>query len=148
MKEPFDIYTNTVCACGGDILFLEAVLESGGRVVVVPPLPLEKAIARSVAFAGSDWVERLRRVLADSSATVLEAECDETGENDGIVYDFCNRYLAGLALLKARQLGFPARGVCVWDGSESGLAGGTDSAVRLWRDAGMEVDAVEPEATE
>lgn len=101
------------CACGGDILFLEAVLECGGRVVVVPPLPLEKVIARSVAFAGGNWTERLLRILANPSATVLEAECDETGEDDDIVYDFCNRYLAGLAFLKARQLGLPVRGMCV-----------------------------------
>ena len=133
------------CACGGDILFLEAVLEAGGRVVVVPPLPLEKAIARSVAFAGGDWVERLRRILAHPAATVLEAECDETGEDDDIVYDFCNRYLAGLAFLKARQLGLPVRGMCVWNGVESGFEGGTDSAVRLWRTAGVDVDVVEPE---
>lgn len=136
------------CACGGDILFLEAVLEAGGRVVVVPPLPLEKAIARSIAFAGGDWGDRLRRILADPSAMVLDAECDETGEDDDIVYDFCNRYLAGLAFLKARQLGFPVRGLCVWDGAGSSLPGGTDSAVRLWRDRGMEVDVVKPEVEE
>jgi hypothetical protein len=136
------------CACGGDILFLEAVLAAGGRVVVVPPLPLEKAIARSVAFAGGDWTERLRRILANPAATVLEAECDETGEDDDIVYDFCNRYLAGLAFLKARQLGLPVRGMCVWDGVDSGVEGGTDSAVRLWRAAGVEVDAVNPEVEE
>ncbi len=134
------------CACGGDILFLEAVLAAGGRVVVVPPLPLEKAIERSVAFAGSGWTERLRRILADPSATALPDECDETGEDDDIVYDFCNRYLAGLAFLKARQLGLPVRGMCVWNGAESGLEGGTDSAVRLWRAAGVEVDVIAPEA--
>ncbi len=133
------------CACGGDILFLEAVLEAGGHVVVVPPLPLEKAIARSVAFAGGGWDERLRRILSNPATTLLDAECDETGEDDDIVYDFCNRYLAGLAFLKARQLGLSVRGVCVWDGSGSGLPGGTDSAVRLWLDRGMEVDTVNPE---
>lgn len=133
------------CACGGDVLFLEAVLDAGGRVAVVPPLPLEKAIAGSVAFAGESWVERLRRVMEHPSATVLEAECDTTGEDDDIVYDFCNRYLAGLAFLKARQLGLPVRGMCVWNGIDSGFEGGTDSAVRLWRNAGVEVDIVEPE---
>lgn len=134
------------CACGGDILFLEAVLDAGGKVVVVPSLPLERAIARSVAFADGDWEGRLHRVLANPAATLLDSECDETGEDDAIVYDFCNRYLAGLAFLKARQLGVPVRGICVWDGSASGLPGGTDSAVRLWRDHGMNVDTVNPEA--
>ena len=132
------------CACGGDILFLEEVIAAGGRVVVAPPLPLEKSIARSVAKAPSDWEERLRAVLANPRAMLLEAECDETGEGDAIVYSFCNRHLFGLASLKARELGFPLRGVCVWDGRRGATPGGTSSAVLRWQMAGLPVDIVPP----
>ena len=132
------------CACGGDILFLEEVLDAGGRVVVAPPLPLEKAVARSVATAPGDWEARLRAVLAHPKATLLEAECDETGEDDAVVYSFCNRHLFGLAMLKARELGFPLRGVCVWDGRRGATPGGTSSAVQRWRMAEIPVDVVPP----
>ena len=135
------------CACGGDVLFLEEVLAAGGRVVVAPPLPLEKAIERSVSVAPGDWEARLRAVLRDPRATLLEPECDETGEDDAVVYSFCNRHLFGLATLRARKLGFPLRGVCVWDGRTGGTPGGTSSAVQRWRMAGLPVDVVPPMET-
>ncbi|MBQ3096578.1 MAG: hypothetical protein IJC66_00335 [Kiritimatiellae bacterium] len=133
------------CACGGDILFLEEVLSAGGECIVVPPLPLKTTIRNSVAFAPGDWEARLKTIRDNPRTRLLAPECDETGENDAIVYDFANRYLLGLATLKSRELGFPLFGVCVWDGKESGLAGGTDSAVRLWRDQKLSIEIVTPE---
>lgn len=133
------------CACGGDILFLEEVLSAGGECFVVPPLPLPTTIQNSVAFAPGGWETRLEAIRAHPKSRFLDPECDETGENDAIVYDFANRYLLGLALLKTRALGFPLLGVCVWDGKESGLAGGTDSAVRMWREHALPVEIVKPE---
>lgn len=133
------------CACGGDILFLEEALSAGGECIIVPPLPLKTTIRNSVAFAPGDWEERLKTILANPKTRLLAPECDETGENDAIVYDFANRYLLGLAILKSRELGFPLVGVCVWDGKESGLMGGTDSAIRLWREQKLPIEIVTPE---
>ena len=135
------------CACGGDILFLEEVLSAGGECFVVPPLPLPTTIQNSVAFAPGDWETRLEAIRAHPKARFFDPECDETGENDAIVYDFANRYLLGLALLRTRWLGFPLLGVCVWDGSDSGLPGGTDSAVRMWREHALPVEIVKPEVS-
>ncbi len=132
------------CACGGDVLFLEEVLAAGGRVVVAPPLPLEKAVERSVSVAPGDWEARLRAVLRHPRTTLLEPECDETGEDDAVIYSFCNRHLFGLATLRARELGFPLRGVCVWDGRIGATPGGTSSAVQRWRLAGLPIDIVPP----
>ncbi|MBQ6923696.1 MAG: hypothetical protein IJQ73_03560 [Kiritimatiellae bacterium] len=137
-------YGYASCACGGDILFLEEVLAAGGRVVVAPPLPLKKTIRGSVAFAPGNWEARLRAILTNPCSTLLDAECDESGEDDDLAYDFCNRYLFGLASLKARETSYPLRGICVWNGVESGLPGGTDSAVGLWRAAGVELDTIAP----
>ncbi len=133
------------CACGGDILFLEEVLSADGECIVVPPLPMPTTIRNSVAFARGDWESRLKAIRKHQKARFLAPECDETGENDAIVYDFANRYMLGLALLKKRSLGLPLIGVCVWDGKGSGLAGGTDSAVSLWRSHGIPVETVKPE---
>ena len=133
------------CACGGDILFLEEALSASGECIIVPPLPLKTTIRNSVAFAPGDWEARLKTILANPKTRLLAPECDETGENDAIIYDFANRYLLGLATLKSRELGFPLVGVCVWDGKERGLLGGTDSAVRLWREQKLPIEIVMPE---
>lgn len=132
------------CACGGDILFLEEVLAAGGECIVVPPLPLEAAIRNSVAFAPGNWEARLKTILANPKTKLLASECDETGENDEIVYDFANRYLLGLATLKLRELGFPLFGICVWDGKECGQLGGTDTAVKLWRKHELPIEIIMP----
>lgn len=133
------------CACGGDILFLEEVLAAGGECIVVPPLPLEATIRNSVAFVPGNWDARLKAILANPKIRLLAPECDETGESDEVVYDFANRYLLGLATLKSHELGFPLFGVCVWDGKESGLLGGTDSAVKLWRSYELPIEIITPE---
>ena len=133
------------CACGGDMLFLEEVLSVGGECIIVPPLPLKTTIRNSVAFAPGDWEARLKTILANAKTRLLAPECDETGENDAVVYDFANRYLLGLATLKSRELGFPLVGVCVWDGRECGLPGGTYSAIRLWRGQKLPIEIVTPE---
>lgn len=134
------------CACGGDILFLEEALAHDCECFIVPPLPMPATIRNSVAYASGDWVDRLNAILANPNSNLFEPECDETGEDDAVVYDFTNRYILGLATLKARSLGFPLFGVCVWDGKESGLPGGTDSAVRLWRERKLPIEIVTPEA--
>ena len=108
-------------------------------------MSLPTTIRNSVAFAPGDWEARLRAIRGNPKVRLLAPECDETGENDAIVYDFANRYLLGLATLKSRELGFPLFGVCVWDGKESGLIGGTDSAVRLWREQELPIEIVTPE---
>jgi hypothetical protein len=51
-------------ACGADILFAEACLERGTRVLLLIPLPEDEFLKRSVAFAGADWEERYRALRA------------------------------------------------------------------------------------
>ena len=136
------------CAAGGDILFIEELLAAGGECRVVPPFPLETTIRNSVSGVPGDWERRLRTALANQKCHLLDPECDETGEGDDIVYDFTNRYLLGLAIRASRNLHLPLRGLAVWNGIDSGLPGGTDSAVRLWRERQIPVDIIKPEVAQ
>ncbi|HRI79348.1 MAG TPA: TRAFs-binding domain-containing protein, partial [Cyclobacteriaceae bacterium] len=45
-------------ACGGDILFAEALTESLGDVNIILPFPKEDFLETSVRFAGESWVQR------------------------------------------------------------------------------------------
>jgi hypothetical protein len=51
-------------ACGADILFAEACLERGVRVLLLIPLPEDAFLKRSVAFADADWETRYRALRA------------------------------------------------------------------------------------
>jgi hypothetical protein len=51
-------------ACGTDILFAEACLECGARVLLLIALPENVFLERSVAFAGAGWEGRYRTLRA------------------------------------------------------------------------------------
>jgi len=51
-------------ACGADILFAEACLECGARVLLLIALPEDAFLERSVAFAGAGWEARYRALRA------------------------------------------------------------------------------------
>jgi hypothetical protein len=56
-------------ACGGDILFAEAVIERGAPLYVI--LPFEDRadfVARSVRYAGPDWEQRFQQVCERATA--------------------------------------------------------------------------------
>ncbi len=135
------------CACGGDIIFIEEMLKNGGECFILPPLPLEQTIKNSVdIIPGADWKARLENILQHKNTVLLDAECDEIGEeSDSVVYDFANRFLLGAAVMKARDLHFPLYGISVWNLEKSGLPGGTDSAISLWKGKKIPIEIVTPE---
>lgn len=133
------------CADGGDILFLESVLSAGGHVWVAPPFPLETSIRMSVTCVTGDWEKRLQTILTNPNTTVIDPECDVTGENDEIAYDFTNRYILGLARLKSKELHLPMRGLAVWDGITPESTGNVSSAVRMWTESNISYDTIKPE---
>lgn len=51
-------------ACGADILFAEACLERGARVLLLIALPEDAFVEKSVAFAGGNWEVRYRALRA------------------------------------------------------------------------------------
>ncbi len=136
------------CANGGDILFLESVLSAGGHVWVAPPFPIEASIRMSVACATGDWEKRLQTILTNPNTTVIDPECDVTGENDEIAYDFTNRYILGLARLKSKELHLPVRGLAVWDGITSESNGNVSSAVKMWTESNINYDTIKLEVPE
>lgn len=86
------------------------------------------------------------KILLHENVVLLDAECDEIGEDsDAVVYDFANRFILGAAVMKAKNLHFPLYGVTVWNLEKSGLLGGTDSAVSLWQAKNIPVEIVSPE---
>jgi class 3 adenylate cyclase len=129
-------------ACGSDLLFLEALLELGGEAQVVLPYRRDLFRRESMdAVPGSDWGERLERVLG--RAKVREVSSHKLG-GSGVSYDYANRILHGLAQMHAGQLGVELSHLAVWDGRPGDGPGGTASTVGRWKEAGCDVSVIDP----
>ncbi|WP_310723953.1 hypothetical protein [Streptomyces sp. N2A] len=116
-------------ARGADTLFAEAVVEAGGRLVVVVP-----ARDYRVAQVKGDHAVVFDRLVA--AAEVVAMPYDVADEQ---AYEAANAEL----LKRAERL------VAVWDGtSPSGKRGGTAHAVEQARALGLPVDVVWPEGAE
>jgi len=126
-------------ACGSDILFLEAMLERNGETHIV--LPYEKGQFAEDSIEGNPgWKERFEKVM-ERAADLVVASGKRTNHL-GMLYEYANRVLYGLAAARANQLDTRLEGLAVWDGRRGDGPGGTASAVELWRNAGAKVTIV------
>lgn len=122
-------------ACGADILFAEACLERGARVLLLVPLPEEEFLERSVRFADADWEARYRRLRArcetrfQREALGPPAQGEDPFERNNL---WCLDTAAALA--PADRI----HAILVWDGKSGGDGpGGTSHfASRVARSGG------------
>ena len=129
-------------ACGGDILFLEAMQAVGGRTHVVLPCREDQFVQESVAPAGGDWVERFRRVMRAADEILVAS--DERITVGSVAYEYANEVLHGLATARARQFGTELVRMAVWDGRPAELRGGTAEVASRWQAGGHAVDVIDP----
>ena len=61
-------------ACGGDILFAEAIAETGGEVNIILPFLESDFLQASVRFAGEQWVERFSELVKTFPTTFITQE--------------------------------------------------------------------------
>jgi hypothetical protein len=94
-------------ACGGDILFLEAVLENGGEIHLVYPCSEETFRKESVTVNDDEWLSRYHHVLENASSVLFASE-HPYSENP-IAFEHASRLLYGLGKLKALSFGVPLR---------------------------------------
>jgi hypothetical protein len=130
-------------ACGGDILFLEALLEDECEIHVVLPFPPDEFLRASVDLVpGSDWPRRFHRVL-EAAASVTSAS--DHGSEDPSTFVYANLILSGMAALHARRLETELVGLAVWDGQPAAGPGGTASLVEHWRSRGVALEHIGPD---
>jgi len=127
--------------CGADILFFEALLESGGEAHVVLPYEKEQFIKDSVAFANSDWVNRFERIL--ERATSVTTASSERIEEGSMSFEYANLLLFGLAEIRARQLETNLVPLAIWDKKPGDGPGGTASVVEHWKNLDLDVQVID-----
>lgn len=129
-------------ACGSDILFLETIVSLGGEATVVLPYGVDEFAADCVAYpAEGEWVARYQTILG-RAAQVVTASMGRPASPE-VSYEYANRMLTGLALLRAQQLDTQLTTLVLWDGEPGEGPGGTASLVELWRRRGLSVEVVD-----
>jgi hypothetical protein len=128
-------YAYGALASGGDILWAEALLESGAEVHVVLPFALAEFRDISVAPAGPTWVERFEACLAAASAVVYATEDAHLG--DDVLYRYGSELAMGLAILRAGYLEADVRQLALWDGGPPMGAASTAIDIATWRRRGL-----------
>ena len=129
-------------ASGADILFHEAMLETGGEAHVVLPYEREQFMESSVRIVeGDGWVERFHRILAKA---VDVQELSGRGQQDEVAaFDYANRMLDGMARLRAQRLETQLVPLAVWDGQSGDAPGGTADNIARWRRLGLQPEVVD-----
>lgn len=121
-------------ACGSDVLFLEAMQERGGETNVILPFDKAEFFEASVNFAGEGW--RRRALAAIASASSVETATRGHSSEDGLLYVYANKIIAGKTLLRGQLLDAEPMLLAVWDGVDSHEPGGTSDFLRAWNRTG------------
>ena len=113
-----------------------------GEVHVVLPYPEAEFAADSVLPAGPDWGERFNAVMTGAREVVRAA--GERFARGGVLLEYANDLMLGLARMHGASLDSEVRGLVVWDGQEGEGPGGTAAAVADWRRRGLEIEIINP----
>ena len=128
-------------ACGGDILFLEAMQDAGWQTQIVLPFAPASFVDTSVRFAGAQWVERFERVVARATRVLVATE--EPFLGDTVLFEHAANLIQGLAFLRARELTSEPLMLTVRDGDAAGLVGGAVATADLWARTGATVENID-----
>ncbi|HCW06297.1 MAG TPA: hypothetical protein DGG95_02910, partial [Cytophagales bacterium] len=117
-------------ACGGDILFAEALTENNGDVNVYLPFPKEDFLKTSVSFAGQEWVDRFEKL---EQKWPLHFLTDEQFHGNNDLFLLHGRSLIGFALLRAQMTHSEPYFITVLASSDTQRKeGGTRDLLKLW----------------
>jgi hypothetical protein len=128
-------------AAGADIVFAEALLETGAELHVVLPVSRESFVAVSVAPFGSDWVERFERCFA--RATSVRYASHDPYAGDEQVFAYASQIAMGCAVLRAHTLSTEAIQVAVWDGHAAPGPAGVAVDLAYWAEGGRRREVID-----
>jgi hypothetical protein len=119
-------------ACGGDLLFAEAVLARGARLEIYLPFEPGEFARGSVDFAGGDWHARFEAACARAGVHLMPRERPPLAEGED-AYERTNLWMLEAA---RRWGGDKVTFVCLWNGQAGDGPGGTGDLMRKVREQG------------
>jgi class 3 adenylate cyclase len=125
-------YGFSSAACGGDILFIEAMQDRDAEIHIILPYQSAEFRKQSIEVSHDDeWGTRFDRAL--SRATRVTTATDQKFAASAVTYEFTNMLVKGLATIRARQLDTHCCLLAVWDGRPGDGFGGTATTVETWK---------------
>jgi tetratricopeptide (TPR) repeat protein len=112
-------------ASGGDLIFAEACLNRGVKLLLMLPYSEPEFIERSVAPAEGDWRSRFYEMKSKLTQPALSMP-NELGKSYRDPYERCNLWLLYTALAYGPE---KVKFICLWNGSGGDGPGGTQHMV-------------------
>jgi hypothetical protein len=127
----------TICggACGGDLLFAEAVLARGARLELYIPFEEPQFLEKSVTFAERSWRERFL-AAAKARATLHILPLERETPDGGDAYEQNNLWMLEAA---ERYGADKVEFICLWNGQAGDGPGGTKHLMEEVRSKGGHV---------
>ena len=126
-------------ACGGDILFAEAILDRGVPVRLYLPLDEPSFLEQSVNFANDRWYARYRAVVAQATLFIAPEVLGPVPEGVD-AFERTNLWM----LDEAQRIGHRnVCFICVWNGEGGDGPGGTKHMMETVRTSGGNVDWID-----
>ena len=126
-------------ACGGDILFAEAVLDRGVPLRVYLAFDEPTFLEKSVNFADDRWTERYRAVVARAQRFIAPEVLGPLPD-DVDPFERTNAWM----LDEARRIaGVNVSFICVWNGEGGDGPGGTKHMIDVVREMGGDVSWID-----
>lgn len=117
-------------ACGGDILFAEAMEEMGGEVNIFLPFRRDDFVEASVAFAGQNWIDRFNTLMDKHPVTYLT---EEGYEQHSDLFTMQSKVVLGATLIRSSMMHSEAYLLSVLsDYDLTRKEGGTRDNISLW----------------
>jgi class 3 adenylate cyclase len=117
-------------ACGGDILFAEAMAEAGGEVNLFLPFGIEDFLNTSINFAGTQWADRFHALLNKYPVSFITTD-HYLGYDD--LFSYQSKIIFGSAVLRSTsQHNEPTLLTVLSEVDLKRQEGGTRDTLRLW----------------
>jgi hypothetical protein len=132
-------------ARGSDLIFIQELLQIGGRIHVYLPFPAEGFLETSVGEEWkSDFKDVLRRAEEGDSVelTVLLNTLPPKDQQPG-AYIACNKAIHKAAIKQADILDDQPLLLTVWNGNPGDGRGGTADAIRAWQNRAFENENID-----
>lgn len=131
-------------ANGADILFAEQMFARGSELHVVLPFDLEDFWYTSVTFGIrelAEWRRRADRILAQSQ---VHYATRERFLGDDVLFEFTNRIMQGMAVLRAEEFGVTPHALVAFDRDKvAGGKAGTSAFFAKWAAGDREVTVID-----